>query len=164
MSRVRVEKERREFINIAPHYYAMAIIMFFQEQGETPASLQDIQRVFTYIPEPSEDNPPYCYLEHALLFDRAAALLVQKEMLAVIPDRFGPTIFQPASKFDEGLQKLVANKTLPYYKMHLTAQGSGGWLRTALVNVNSRYRDLDIQPWDIPEDGEMDPEFGTGCD
>lgn len=149
--------ERDRFIKAAPYYYALGVAVHFKGAfAETYVARTTIQSHLRSQPDESVDEM-YHYLENDVLLNRALQLLVDSNMLEVLPDDFGPPLYSKSSGFENGWERFSADKILPFYKYNFEGV-KGTWLLAALTNVNAQYDILGITPDDFADlDIEWEP-------
>lgn len=164
--------DKSRFVEVSPFYYALAIITHMQRNWGGPVSRSSLVRAFTHASETGDPEEYYCLLEKELLLDKAISWLVEQEMIAVIPDEFGPPIYQQTASFDPHWAELKRDERLPFGRYALSPDGED-WVRAALVSVNREFDkhlimlgDFDQQrsEWEpIPLD-RVDPQLNAAID
>jgi hypothetical protein len=93
--------ERSEFISLAPEYYMQAFYIYF----ENP------QNFYHY---------EYCYVENEALRNEALRLLIKHNAIAIIPDPFGPTLWQKGDGYDLLEDSLQNSPASVFYKARVS--------------------------------------------
>jgi hypothetical protein len=141
--------DKGRFIEVAPYYYAIAVIEHFQasQVAGFAVSRQSILKHYTAGQEDGFPNE-FCYLEKTILLDRAIELLVQHKMITILRDDFGPSIFLLEEKWRDPWEALGDNANLPINRYRRAPERSS-WLRSALQSVNETFDKLGIQADDF---------------
>lgn len=148
--------DKKQFVELAPAYYALAIVAYFRDTGLQIASLAAVDD-FYQKPDEDEVGETYSYVQKYLVFQEAVTWLVDRGMITEVTDQFGPSIFALTSRSDAVLKDLEADKSLPFSKYALVTKAQD-WLRSALFAVNNTYDRLEITPDDFEDpDREWEP-------
>jgi hypothetical protein len=152
--------DKKRFLELAPYYYAIAIVEHLQSPRTLSGAVSrsTILRHFTTFPdEGGFPGEQYCYLEKAILFDRAISLLLEWQMIRIIPDDFGPPIYMPAENLGALWDELGQARDLPFFRYNLIPDREN-WLRSALESVNKQFNQLGIEAEDFEKpDREWEP-------
>ena len=129
--------DKQEYVEKAPIYYALGIaVALLANNNKGAKSLADLDQIV----EPST----YRYFLKAPVVDQALKILVEADVVEVIPDDFGPTIYRPTPE----LKSWTAQTNLgPFRKF--AEVNSWTWLRSAIRSVNGSYDQLKITPEDF---------------
>jgi hypothetical protein len=125
--------EKEEFIDVAPAYYATAIIAFLDRRGRS-VSREQISKEYSFFDE--EAKEAWYYFARDRLFDEALELLLNRDLIEVTRDPFGPPIISRGVDLYKKLQTLAKDSSFPYYKYCLIIDGES-WLREALQELES---------------------------
>jgi hypothetical protein len=140
--------DKSRFIQLAPLYYALAVATCIKRKAWGRAiSLNGIVAEFTDASEAVDGNG-LCYLENEILLARAIKWLRENNLVEVIDDDFGSSIFAHSSNWDEKIGDLAADRELPFFK-YQSISDSESWLRSALLGVNETFYELKIQTEDF---------------
>jgi hypothetical protein len=113
---------------------------------------------FRRDPEDSDPESGQDGLEKRALLDRAIVILVEKVAIQVTVDDFGPPLFSKAAAFSAIWDELIKDQKSPFYKYAIMMENGRAWLDDALVSVNSKYEQLNIQAEEFDEpDAEWQP-------
>lgn len=131
--------DKAKFVESAPRYYALAIAwhLLRNNRSSKPNIVQEYRQ---------KDGTSL--LPYSALFEAASKWLVSEGMLDLDNDDFGPSLYSAAPGIGDGWNRLIKDKTTPFYKFDLTGTDMS-WLREALFNVNKAYKDLQITPDDF---------------
>jgi len=152
--------DKSEFVDIAPEYYALAVIEFLRKPGTgSVISEGEIHHEYT------QDREFGSLLTHAPILKRTMALLAEYGIVVIRTDPFGPPIYMTNNEVDRvsavdeaGLRAFRENSPLmrkfeaiqPYYRR--------GWLNQALGNLNQEYVALGVGEEDFANpDAEWEP-------
>jgi hypothetical protein len=139
--------DKLEFIERAPGYYVVGIIVALSKLGEGLVTSDAIKGRF----DPAED-----YFRNNKLWEVAVAILHSHGVIDIISDDFGPTLYKSRSPLDKWLEDTAPNLYSWYPKY--TAAGDG-WLKAALWNINNQYIVLSIRDdeFDFAAEVEWEP-------
>ncbi len=140
---------KKEFLRIAPIFYALAIAAYFK----TVSSSAYRDEFFNHYFEPerwSDDGPEadYQYLAKPILFDEAMKWLLGENMVEILADPFGPTVYKSSDQFDQQWQQLLRQNDLPFAKYEKLSSPMV-WLKPALRNLNDTFEKLGIDREDF---------------
>src|SRR5260370_32619083 len=102
--------ERDRLLELAPHYYTIAICSHFDVIPNKIASATTLWTTVTGM-----KNGP--------LFWFVLRNLVEKKMLEAMEDNFGPTIYTRTETFTTEWEALKKQPNTPYYKFALDPRG-----------------------------------------
>ena len=148
--------DKRRFIEMAPLYYAQAIMAALRQSSGRAMSLQGVVDKYT---ETDEDDPSeqFVALGLGLVMDRALAWLRQNDLVTFIDDDFGLPLLEQGSIWGTEKTKIFDDPDLPFYKYNKAADGDT-WLRSALSNISTQYYRLGITAEDFKNpDAEWTP-------
>jgi hypothetical protein len=94
-----------------------------------------------------------------VLFDQAIKWFVERDMVSVITDDFGPPMYQPTPDFSDKWEAL-RNESNPLFYRHSLAPNGERWLIQALDGVNKAFDELKIASEDFisaPDVDEWEP-------
>jgi hypothetical protein len=138
--------DKREFVRLAPQYYAMAIVRDVVNRG-SPASQSSIEKEYTVEDEDGDDYP---HLSSDVLFEAGLKVAIEQELVRIIRDPFGPVVIVAHEEIYENWKKLQESGDLPFRNYGL-APDKREWLQSALVTVNNTYRTLGMESTDFEE-------------
>jgi hypothetical protein len=148
--------DKKQFVERAPIYYALAIVAYFKDTALQVASLGAMEEFYS-VPNDDDPSESYSYIGKYLVLDRAVEWLVQRDVVSEIADDFGPSIFTLTLQADAILTALEADKSLPFSKYGMLNRPQD-WLRHALRSLNNTYDNLEITPADFKNpDQEWEP-------
>jgi hypothetical protein len=137
--------ERNRLIELAPKYYQLAFCAFFSKGNNKIASSMTLWQ--------------QAGSDHNATFWHALNGLVEKGILEVIRDDFGPPLYRKTDAF-EAQWKEIKNKSqpdTPAFKYNLDPNGEV-WLTTAMQAVNKALKEQDIKPEEFGKpDAEWEP-------
>jgi hypothetical protein len=108
--------ERSEFISLAPEYYMQAFYIYF-ENPQNFYTERGLIEDFTFT---TEDHYEYCYVENEALRNEALRLLIKHNAIAIIPDPFGPTLWQKGDGYDLLEDSLQNSPASVFYKARVS--------------------------------------------
>jgi hypothetical protein len=155
--------DKAEFIDRAPVYYALAIAVALIK-ADGPLSEYMVKHAFPETDEMSGQEGSL--IDRWMLWDRAVAWLLARDMIKIKYDAFGPPIFAKSISFEEELDALAANEDLPF-SSYIAANRSEEWLVSALHSLENHFVNLDMKATDFENpDAEwapiqIDPEDST---
>lgn len=148
--------DKKRFIEMAPLYYAQAIMSALRQSNGMALSLQGIVNKYT-IADEDDPSDPFVLLGQRLIMDRALSWLRQNDMVIFIDDDFGLPLLEAGSIWGTDKAKIFDDPNLPFYKYNRTADGDL-WLQSALSNINTQYYQLGITAEDFENpDAEWAP-------
>jgi hypothetical protein len=133
--------DKAEFIELAPQYYSVAIIAYLSQHRAWAVSRQEFLDHYSI-------NKGWSYLGRDKIFEIAVTWLLQKGVIRLVPDPFGPPIIVTSPDFDDKYDQLSRDYNYPLYKYGMTADGDS-WLRDALKKLDEDYSQLDIAEADF---------------
>jgi hypothetical protein len=143
--------DKTTFIRRAPMYYGLAIALYFRNTGEGYATENTIDTYY-FVPNTQIDDPDFgkFRLSNATLLRQAVKYLIEKEIIQVHLDDFGPSIMQTNSDFDTCWKKLESDPQTPFSRYRqLGDKVATDWLYQALESVNEHYSRLAITESDF---------------
>jgi hypothetical protein len=141
--------DKARFLQIAHMYYALAIISHFREESDA-VPLESIVGNCYVIDH--ETGSRTFLLVNSKLLDAAVRLLVAKEVVEVIHDDFGPSLFAPMPDFRANVAALRQDRLTPFYRAGL-AGFSKDWITEALQNLARSEKELGITDEDFDKPG-----------
>ncbi|WP_315735372.1 MULTISPECIES: hypothetical protein [unclassified Bradyrhizobium] len=146
--------DKAEFVARAPIYYALAIAVALHE-ASTPLPEFKIKGRYPDLDDPNPEGGSL--IERWMIWDRAVAWLVKREMIKIKRDPFGPAIFSSSPEFDDVWNTLIQDEDLPF-STYEAAGRSNDWLVPALISLENHFVNLDIKVLDFENpDGEWAP-------
>jgi hypothetical protein len=133
--------DNSEFVQKAPEYYALGIAIGLADDPNA-RTIHQIQRKFA-------PGDPYAYFQKEPLVDEAFKILARHNVVDLIPDDFGPTLFQPKENIADWLES--QQNPIPLFRK-FNSLGNTEWLRRAIRSVNDTYDRLKIQYSDFSQD------------
>jgi hypothetical protein len=138
--------DKREFVKLAPRYYALAILQHLRNRG-APASESSIQEGFK---EEGDEGNSFYYVDNEVLFDQALQFIVDAALITVIRDPFGPLIIRAVDNFYDKMDEILAHGPPPFQNYGMVPDREE-WLRNALLRVNRAYEEFGIKSTDFDE-------------
>jgi hypothetical protein len=144
--------DKADFIERAPIYYALAIARrLFKVNGSMSrnviARAYEVENDESHIP-----NDTYNLLHSNALWKRAIKWLVERDLIAVEADPFGPSVFAKTENF--GANWLTLRATEPLIAKFVALDDGDEWLRDTLRSIFDRYQELGIQESDFDNPDE----------
>lgn len=144
--------DKKTFLSLAPEYYMLALYIHLQYPRDYYTDMS-WQNDFTYHDQDSDEV--YIYIHHAALRKEAVRLMLKHNALTVIPDPFGPTIWQRTAHTDLFADELERSPVSAFFK----AKASGdprSWINAALHKVNTAADEFAIttRDFDAPDFGK----------
>ncbi|OSI79524.1 hypothetical protein [Bradyrhizobium canariense] len=137
--------DKQEFIELAPsYYYAATAIALSLEDGFF--SIESLKNHYTL----RENDGELEYLSYDVLIKSALRTMMGKGGIIEIADRFGPSLFQKTTVFDDVIIRPLDTTDGPYIK-NKTANNYNGWIRAALQSVNTSWFELSISNKDFEQ-------------
>jgi hypothetical protein len=141
--------DKAEFIEVAPQYYSLAIIVYLYQHGGMAVSHS---RLISHYYDTDEQ---WSYFAINKLFELAVGWLNQRGIIDLITDPFGSPIISASSDFSDRWSELGEDKNFPLFKYHMTDEN---WLQGALRSLDVEYRRLGIVDEDFDEpDKDWEP-------
>jgi hypothetical protein len=135
--------ERNRLVELAPQYYQIAFCAFFSKPNNKIASSH------TLWGDAKSDHSP--------TFWHALNALVDKGMLQVIPDDFGPPLYTRTESFAAQWTEIKKQPNTPAFKYSLDPNNDA-WLAAAILSVNKALKEQDIKNEDFAKpDAEWAP-------
>jgi hypothetical protein len=152
------DMEKSRFVAIAHLYYALAVAEALRTSNWTgPLLKEDILSKFSVTDDNGDPEDPFCYLGEKLILDRAIAWMVENELVQLITDDYGPTMYKITDQWDVAYRQIREDRDLPFIRYH-QASDKNKWLLTALKNLNLDFHRLEIQQEDFDEpDRDWEP-------
>lgn len=151
--------DKAKFVELAPTYYAIAIRAYFEgRHSESVASRATLKKAYSY--EDESGSPDLrTYLENDVLLDCAIRWMIDQDLLGVIEDDFGPSLYLQTDQADAAWEAIEKQQNGPYFRYHLTPHSERSlWLNLALGKINLEYSRLDLSLDDFDEeDIEWEP-------
>jgi hypothetical protein len=140
--------DRRRLIELAPHYYIIAICDYFNTSSHA-ASIDAVERgiglAHGFVPA------------KIALFHYALRYLVEKKLLDEFLDDFGPTIYRPTPEFFKEWPTLKSTRDTPYHRYAMDLD-SEAWIRSAINELNRALNEHKITEADFKRpDLEWEP-------
>jgi hypothetical protein len=148
--------DRQRFIERAPHYYVLAIKEFFDgsfaENGSATAA-----RLQRHYHEEDDSGVPVDYLENDILLARAIRVMVERDLLHVQEDDFGPALFSQADFANTTWDALREERGSIYSRyVDIPSNERRSWLNEALKKVNVEFMRLELKAADFEDDAKPD--------
>jgi hypothetical protein len=143
-----MDKER--FLKSAPAYYALAIVVYFDQAGQQQSFKDAIQDYYTIHDEETGDSFAYLGLDD--LFAEGARHAEQNGLIEVIHDDFGPSLYRLRDGVWQRWDELAKDSSSLQSKYRAAGDNARRWLDSALASIKRRYEDLDIDPADFDQD------------
>jgi hypothetical protein len=111
-----------------------------------------------YSVRESDEHYRWDYFEHRRIFECASRFLIEKGLIEIISDEFGPPIISISQDFYNLWEKLQKDRQYPFYKYALAGDGDG-WVHEALQALDREYNSLEItdEDFDAPPEQEWEP-------
>jgi hypothetical protein len=141
--------DKREFIQSAPMYYALAIAHVVRsEPRDRYLHEGDIKAAYSFQ---HEDQETYGnFLENQDLFNRGISILAGYKMIEIVHDKFGPRLLRQTATFEDTFTALSKDEDSPFFKYMLVSYaGRGKWVEGALMSVQDWYVTLNILSQDL---------------
>lgn len=132
--------DRADFIRLAPAYYELAVLALVWE-SQHHLSEESIQAAYAVGKDQYEE--PETLLGSSILLRQALKSLEIKNVVAVLEDPFGPTLYARADGISEYIEKLEADASSPFHKSS-RAPSRGTWIFDALIKLDSIYSELAV--------------------
>ncbi len=136
--------EKRKFIEVAPKYYAIAIIRCLDSGNQKPVTELGI-RIFHSEEFEDEHDAGHCYVDNKLIFRAAIKWLEERGLVETLRDEFGPDSYIVKQYVILDLIEIQKTDILfrKFYDGELHA------LHLALEKVNETYKQLGISEQDF---------------
>jgi hypothetical protein len=143
--------EKDQFIEVAPRYYALAVISEFGREFTTTTRRQIIE----YFSEQGDSSDPEDLryrVKDGRLLERALSLLQEEGLIIVEVDHFGPELISPTDNFHVAWN-LVSSTNGIYSRYERIGRTKRAWLLEALDNLAIQERRLGVQDsdYDVPD-------------
>jgi len=96
--------DKSEFLEVAPSYYALAIISIILDNHLVHTKDEIIEKYSSYDPDDPEN--PFCLVSDGKLLDRSLLLLESQEIIRIELDHFGPPLIIPHTNFETRFDRL----------------------------------------------------------
>jgi hypothetical protein len=147
------EMDKAEFIEKAPGYYALAIAVALKTSGSavTRGTIESLYML------DGGNFPDTCLVGNDDLWKRAVALLIDRNMIGIFHDTFGPPIYHQTADTEAAWGALREDPKLPFKNYQILGDHHD-WLLGALTNVQHAYDSLEISSSDFDtSDREWEP-------
>lgn len=136
--------EKKEFLEVAPRYYALAVVNRFERDFSTTTRSQIVED-FSIRGDSSDPEERIALLGNSKLLDKALDILQEERLIEVEPDHFGPPLVIPKDEFSHNWDSLVIANAIysRYNRVNYTEKLQ--WLHTALLNLLKEEVRLHIQ-------------------
>jgi hypothetical protein len=136
--------DKGEFVEKAPVYYTLALAVALRDLSG-PNTVAELDRALA-----SADPTTIRVLEQPVLVDKAIKILHDANVIQIIEDDFGPTLYKSSVKqLDEWLRGAARDK-FPLFQKFYEHQNRV-WLLEAVTNVNRTYEQLGVTSSDFDE-------------
>ena len=147
--------DKADFIKLAPAYYELAVLLAVWE-AQRHLSEESIRREYA-LGTDDHDPEPETLLGSYRLLKNAIAALAARNVIAVLEDPFGPTLYERAEGINQHIEDLLADKTSPFYKAS-RAPNRTLWVLNALSQMNRIYNELAVTEAELENpDAEWEP-------
>jgi hypothetical protein len=136
--------DRTEFINLAPEYYMLAIVLYC----ENPDEYYSEDGFFAKFSITDDDRVDHCFVEHEALREEALRLLEKHDAIEIIDDHFGPSLWKQGKGYEELEKMLEDSHVSPFHKARKYGDRRR-WLLVALKRLNETAFDLNITSADF---------------
>ena len=137
--------DKARVIEMAPWYYALAILEYVQASEIREAGFNEIAREYTELPNVFGPS----LLSDQNILARAITLLRSKNLLEIIDDEFADTVFRTYHHTEEEIEELWGDGNSPFARYRII-KAKRTWVRNALISIAKYHRDLKI------DDGDFD--------
>lgn len=147
--------DKAEFVQRAPIYYALAISVALLKT-RAPVPEFKIRSRFPHIDvsSPEEDGT---LLDRWVIWDRAMAWLMARDMVRVKKDPFGPPMLSQGPEFETQWNDLCQDEETPF-STFAAADQSDDWLVPALHSVENHFVNMGMTAEDFDNpDAEWTP-------
>jgi hypothetical protein len=146
--------DKAEFVARAPAYYALAIAEAL-DRAPGPLSEYKVKHSFPDIDEQSGEEGSL--IDRWMIWERAIAWLLERDMIKIKYDAFGPPIFSKGPSFQGMWDKLAEDDDLPFSSF-VAAGEAADWLLSALHSLENHFVNLDMKEGDFENpDAEWTP-------
>jgi hypothetical protein len=136
------QMSKKEFLDLAPEYYGIAILDALVQKKKTLSKSQILDEYM--MRDEYEDE--YYYLGKEVLFDAAIRWLDRQWLITIHHDPFGPDLFSLSEVWNEVWNKISIEPGGVAQKWDVTHDRN--WLLAALDNVDKKYDELGITEQD----------------
>jgi hypothetical protein len=148
------EMDKAEFVARAPAYYALAIT---KALNGSPRPLSEYRVKHTFPDTDEQTGEEGSLIDRWMIWERAVAWLLARDMIKIKYDAFGPPIFSKGPSFQPMLDKLTEDEDLPFSSF-VAAGEAADWLLSALHSLENHYVNLDLRAEDFENpDSEWAP-------
>ncbi|MEA2898028.1 MAG: hypothetical protein QOJ84_3643, partial [Bradyrhizobium sp.] len=148
--------DKAEFVARAPIYYALAIAVALERTG-APTPEFKIRSNFPNSSDDGSPDDPGTLLDRWMIWERAIAWLLVRNMIKIKNDPFGPPIFSQGPDFTGQWNNLIKDESLPF-STYDAAGRSEDWLIPALHSVENHFVNMDMKAEDFDNpDAEWTP-------
>lgn len=147
--------DKARLVEVAPYYYALAIISFFERTGNTATQTKVSENYRMSFDEDGVDE--WDYANRPRPFALAVDWLELMGLVTRIGDDFGPTIIQRIPDLS-GVRRALRTCDIPAVINYISSGEDEVWLRAALQNLERAYSKLKIKDSDF-DDREPDREW-----
>lgn len=135
-------------------YYALAIAVALQRSS---GAISDFKIKATFLDEIDESGDQGSLIERWMIWDRAVAWLLARNMMKIKHDPFGPPVFTRSADFTKQWNELVKDEELPFSTYDAAGQ-SDDWLIPALHSLDNHFVNMGIKAEDFENpDAEWAP-------
>jgi hypothetical protein len=141
--------ERARFIEIAPQYYAVAIISYFQDRDHRSTTavslveaLQSEWSTLGIIPVGLLETPP--------IFWKSVDWMVSQDLIRLIDDEFAPTMLLRNPGFKEKVTELTKVQNTPFQKF-ADLNDDQMWLTGVLFELEKRAQEFGVTERDFKQ-------------
>jgi hypothetical protein len=137
--------DKADFINIAPAYYELAVLVEVWTRGGylSESTLRD-----AYTPSDDDGAPGFTLLPSDVLLEKAIKALIKHDVIEAIDDHFGPTLYKRSHGINDYIERLEADSASAFHKSS-RAPDRKSWIFNALVNLNAAYDRLNVRDEDF---------------
>lgn len=139
--------DKAKFIEIAPYYYALAVVHYLLEKSLQEATFPQIWNRYNDIEHPEEEPS----LPFRPLIDKGVDWLREEGLIAVFDDPFAPKVLVRTSEFVDALNRLAEDTTSPFH-IYSKLQNPVPWLFKGLDLLERQRKELNV----VASDFEVD--------
>jgi hypothetical protein len=135
--------DKMSFVEKAPPYYALALALALADQeADQTVTLQTLEASFG-----PRDEVAFAV---GTLVRAGMRILVQAGVAEIIIEDFGPRLYRRSKELTQGWIMEGAGQQIPLFRRFAQIR-SVDWLHQAIKDVNTRHRNLPIEPSDFDE-------------